>query len=461
METLNHFIESKHQEAGEEEGKEITNRQEVEKYLRESPEGVEALNSFQEKEAKAKAAATAQISSALEKQLGMTASHPGVAPTDWLRPGGTKQSGFRVSSKEMLSKSDVLDRRELKRMKLDREDDLHAQRVNIQIHCMDHHCSAYCWVPVKVRVRYNPELHTEDNKNVVSREKNEDGDTTHAMLIMYQCRMGFGKQLMYPLERDRTGGAERRDVPENCMDANQFPKYFAERNHPRVLQEPIATLHWGANADIKVILTNSSAAIPDKVAFTRFFRDLLRGGYVGLERYNGSESINCYISSYCCKGNLSTVEWMEIVKDITEEYVEETKSGRSEDEKHRTVRSIVAKFMNQVAKARDLSKDEASYTLAGGKLVLNTMPINRCSVNTVPLKDIRSNDSAGEKSFTFGAIKQAYATRPQNLSSLNLFRFVAQYYGKATPDSPIVPHFMGYSDTPTWPPSEEYSRIVL
>lgn len=123
------------------------------------------------------------------------------------------------------------------------------------------------------------------------------------------------------------------------------------------------------------------------------------------------------------------------MKEVAEEYVSETSGQESEDVKQRTVRSIVAKFM---------------------------MPINKCSINMVLLSDLEDQESANsQKSFTFGAIKRAYATRPDILALLNLYRFAALHYGKATPESPIVPMFMGYKDTPSWPPSEEYAKTML
>jgi hypothetical protein len=41
------------------------------------------------------------------------------------------------------------------------------------------------------------------------------------------------------------------------MGGNQQVKLFAKKNHPRVLQQYVVTLHWVCNADFQCVLANN------------------------------------------------------------------------------------------------------------------------------------------------------------------------------------------------------------
>jgi DNA-directed RNA polymerase beta' subunit len=89
-----------------------------------------------------------KINNLMTAHLAVSAMHIGVAPSNWLRPGGTLSSGYRQTDEKMLHKTDVISTHELKRFKFEREHDLFHRKVNITNHCFLHSCSDYCWRPV-------------------------------------------------------------------------------------------------------------------------------------------------------------------------------------------------------------------------------------------------------------------------------------------------------------------------
>jgi len=239
MEIVNDFIDSKKQEIDPEAP--VVTREDMEVFLNKTEEGKAVLKDFCGKEKLLKEKATEMISETLQSTIGMTANHPGIAPSEWVKPGGTKASNYRTIPDEMQSKKDVLNAGEIRHFKFQRETDLHCRNVNLTNHCLCHSCSAYCLREKKITVDYDPLIHTEDNKNVLKRWTSQFDGTERVLLLILECRMGFGIYLRYPLCGDRTGGALRLDRAAVELDANQVPKYHAERNHPRTVQGPLAS----------------------------------------------------------------------------------------------------------------------------------------------------------------------------------------------------------------------------
>ena len=50
--------------------------------------------------------------------------HPGIFPTEWVKPNGMKEDGYCKTVPTMLSSMDVLESGELKKLKINREYDL-------------------------------------------------------------------------------------------------------------------------------------------------------------------------------------------------------------------------------------------------------------------------------------------------------------------------------------------------
>ena len=104
-----------------------------------------------------------------------------------------------------------------------------------------------------INVPYNCSKHgpLEDNDRIVSvMEKNAPDTPQIIRYKVFECQMGFGFQLRVPVGGNRTGGKLPIRVPYVEFNGNGQPKYSAPQNHPRVVQEPVLTFHWGANSDI-------------------------------------------------------------------------------------------------------------------------------------------------------------------------------------------------------------------
>ena len=150
-------------------------------------------------------AALAQV---LEGDLGYSASHPGLAPHEWLGPPGSTDLGYAGLaahvSDSMLEKGDVLKPAELQKFKFHREDHLYCCKVNTINHCFIRACSDYCWREESLTQPYDKNLHynedTASNKPEVTqvfdqKNKNTGEIKKMARIRVHACRMGFGYQL--------------------------------------------------------------------------------------------------------------------------------------------------------------------------------------------------------------------------------------------------------------------------
>jgi hypothetical protein len=363
------------------------------------------------------------------------------------------------TSLDMMTKQDVLDRKELQLFKFEREKELYDRHVNMTNHAWCHRCSNYCWKAQKIEVDYdeaNPE-HANDHPDMKGMYVRRDG-TKVVKLVCYECRMGFGYRRKFGLgpDRDRTGGAERVDEGMVNIDANGSPKYVSPRNHPRIVAEPIMTRYWAANSDFQRFLTNGKGYEGDDKE--GYCRNLDIAGLSGLEQSSGA--INClnYCCGYCCKGNKSSLEWDKVLNQVTEAYMAQTAEATEEGEQT-SMYKVVSRYMAEISKSRDVPKDEALFIQAGGKLVMNTMTVKMCSVSSIGLDEITTDGAA--PGFKFKSIVTAYKKRGVELDLINLYIFAAHHYGSNTPDNPVAPNFMGFDQRPVWSLKEDWAKTLL
>jgi hypothetical protein len=103
------------------------------------------------------------------------------------------------------------------------------------------------------------------------------------------------------------------------MDGNKQAKFTTERNHPRVLQQPAAAMHWGCNADFQSVLTNNviyQNSVDLGVPYRTFVDTLLKIGIFGLEQFRVADNTILYVTSYNIKGNKSSSSWTQVMKLI-------------------------------------------------------------------------------------------------------------------------------------------------
>jgi hypothetical protein len=202
--------------------------------------------------------------------------------------------------------------------------------------------------------------------------------------------MNFGFQLCVPVFDNRLAGKRPVRLPYIAFDRNGQPKYSAARNHPRVIQEPSTTFHWGANSDMQHFLTNSKSY--DEVTHLGIDQgDFIKGlntlGIAGLKQNTGNCIVIDYVTGYQTKGNASTKEWCSMLQDLEDTLLANDKDPAVDNENgNATMKKLVGKHMHQIVKYQDVSKEEASFCLSGGQLRYNSMIVKACSLNQETLK---------------------------------------------------------------------------
>lgn len=454
------------------------------------------------------------VSAVMDQHFSVSASHVGRAPSDFPAPAGRKDLGYRSSSDGMQFRTNILEKKELRKFKFTEEHRLYDRQCNILNHCLNHRCSNYCWKEEVLHLKYNPAQHQQDNPYITDWITNNDGAVTHVKLRYWKCRMGFGNKLVYPRggpgSSDYTGGAACVRVSNVDFDKNGMPKYHASRNHPTIVQEPISMLYWGANADLQVFLTNrtsfasfkarhdkeepsnnatqsteatnvSNAGGPvlssrddggdsssenDSIAnatkvsatarfgadYEEYLQNLAVNGASGLDQFTGSEGVLYYTCGYSCKGHSNSSEWNSTFRACADAAEKET-----------PIRKVVSKFCTNIAKKRNISRDEASFVLAGGKYTISSSFVRACSVSSIDLSELspeKDGDSgnSGGNSFKLSSLRKSYtdyvSTKPVYEVHLNFYQFVAKKYK-------CVPNFFGYQNIPCWPMDEDFAKWTL
>jgi hypothetical protein len=231
------------------------------------------------------------------------------------------------------------------------------------------------------------------------------------------------------------------------LDSNQKSTCICARNNFHVLQQHVAVLHWGCNSDMQCLLTNINTY--DLVQqsgdnYPEFVEHMMERGTFGLEQFTSSDTIKICVTSYNKNGTVSSAAWSETRYALEQDAVA---AGAS-------VRSITYKFMNNPCKSRSLSRDEASFIDAVGKLDYNTNRVYKTSVKKINL--IKLVDD-GKSTFTWKRLVQAYKARPGEFNLMSLYRFAAMSFitqTKACID--IEPHIFRYDEYPRWPLKEEF-----
>jgi len=431
-------------------------------FLQSFPAGIQKLREFNDSVERFKQILDESIARILELNFGFGAMHHGELPAQWVKPGGLPRHGYRSAITGMASSNDVLNTKELKHMKFQREDDLLNRRVNIT---GVHKCSDYCLKTTVVNECYDPDKHKD-----IGRDKVFIGADSVEMvkIAVKRCRMHFGT----PLSTDFSGGKNiTGGIPFAAegtieFDKNQLPKYVGRRNHPRIINEPDLCLLFGANNDIQPLLINSSyndmleLLDNDQEKYDEYFGRLLTLEQGGLEHFNASHIINQYLTSYQCKGGKSTEEWKHKLNLITESFCSDENNG------NKTLRSLIGKHMHDIPKSISVTRDQSQYVLGGGILKRTTYgSIRKCSVTTsywddlVHASDENANDDNTNKRFVWSQIYNLYKNRSSDLSHVSVYHFCCCHWPLDKKEKPV--QFFGFNNTPQWPLDESYSKWIL
>ena len=387
-------------------------------------------------------------------RYGLGAMHSGTAPHDWVKPGSNPAAdhNYRPTCNEMQDNVEVVRRKEAKYPKFMREHHLYQRSSNLQNHHLTHRCSDYC---AKCKKHTRPFDEVVDSGVPDEDCYTDQRGVKRVKFVKKECRFGFGEFLSFDPsgEGNLTRGKDRVDTPYVSHD-NGVMRYNGLRNHGRVIQGPHANLYFGANNDTQFHLHNSSGPATLKQIGMDKYKSLLdvlsAFDLPGLEHWNATHQINRYVCGYSCKGNSNSREWIETVKDLTEEYI------ATPDHGEKTLRNIVGKHMNEITRREEISKDQALYSLSGGVLERTSVAnVLGCSVNSISVEEFGETEleqQAGEagaqtttvrNSFTWANVCDRYRKRPEELHHLNLYRYVTNHWIQKN-GVQVVPMFFGY-----------------
>jgi hypothetical protein len=120
------------------------------------------------------------------------------------------------------------------------------------------------------------------------------------------------------------------------------------------------------------------------------------------------------------------------------------------------VKRVCKQVMNKSAGKRIISKQEASVIL--GDLDMFTCSETIESVSISNSKLLRLNE---QKSSSNNTILKKYINRPKQYDNISLYEYFHLTKKPTKSKKDIVPHFVGISGTPKYPPTETYARHVL
>ena len=130
----------------------------------------------------------------LQTEYGYNAMHEGHFPRDWVKPGGMEVDTYRQTCNDMISSSDVVDKKELSLPKISREKSMFDRTVNISNQCRTHKCSNYCLRDIAHSVIYNANIHQNIPDDRIFTSQN---GVSMIREIVKECRMNFGKALLF------------------------------------------------------------------------------------------------------------------------------------------------------------------------------------------------------------------------------------------------------------------------
>ena len=110
-------------------------------------------------------------------------------PNDWVVPSGMEEDGYVSISDLIMSSKNVLDSAELKKLKINREDELLNRAINYINHCDTHKYSKYCHLVALRNVIHNKKKH----KDVKEDDIFSKGGDMFVRIKVIECRMKVGK----------------------------------------------------------------------------------------------------------------------------------------------------------------------------------------------------------------------------------------------------------------------------
>lgn len=274
------------------------------------------------------------------------------------------------------------------------------------IYCLkymqQHHCSNYCMR--KRKFFENKETEMSKKRRI--------------------CRCGAGVE--ESPNSNRTPGFIRRKTPTIERDLRGFLRLDLSRNDKRTVQSSLAMLQgWRANCDIQLILYESNPVKPDLQEIA---------------------NVTDYVVAYACKGNDSLLHER---KDVYNQVMQ----AESLYESNKDIKRLARQILNKTVSRRIISKQEVMVNLANLNLTFCSESIENVSLSG-------SYRLSNKPTRTF---LSSYANRPleftKNMSLHEYFNFVKNITTKSK--KTIIPHYVGASCQPVYPPTRSYARSIM
>ena len=202
-------------------------------------------------------------------------------------------------------------------------------------------------------------------------------------------------------------------------------KLYLPRNHKRINQTSIDMLRsWRGNCDIQFLVYDSD---PENVNVKEISR------------------VTDYIIGYIGKGNSTYMQEIETNKHIAMKAEETT--GDDQD-----LKVVVKKILNKSASRRIISKQEACVLLVELKLTSCSEMIDTISINNNKRITLKTNN-------TDNSYMARYAKRT---SHHHCTMYEYHKHDRLMRKLPFaIPHFTGFSSTPTFPITERFAKHML
>ena len=222
-----------------------------------------------------------------------------------------------------------------------------------------------------------------------------------------------------------TPGFPLRRTEEIVHDIRGFKKVELRRNNSRILQtSKILVQSWRANCDVQIILYDSDPKHPSPTEIAK---------------------ATDYIVGYACKGNETLIEEKKQMTQL----VLQAKStlGNQTD-----IQRVARQLLNRAVGEKMISKQEAMVHIGGLDLFSCSETIETHSLSNYHKLSQHSNTS------TF---LTKYAKRPRVFSTNTLVQYFHHIKNQSGSKRYYIPHFVGASSQPIYPPTPHYARSIL
>ena len=243
-----------------------------------------------------------------------------------------------------------------------------------------------------------------------------------------ECRSGFGKE--DSPNSCNTPGLTLRTEPIICKENRDYFTLHMERNNVRMYQTSTFCIQgWRANCDFKILLYNTSFnnnnPSPEEIS-----------------------RIVDYIVAYSCKGNLTTEEEKNVIKDFILQ--QKTSLGTQQE-----LVTLVRQILNRSVGSRIIPKQECMVEVSMINLILCSETIDDISLSGIYALKQKPKKTAAQKK----SLLDQYRDFSKQTGTMSLYDFYHERYNNNGLKK--VPHFSGGNSQPTYPVTKEYARMTL